>query len=56
MGGELSNVKISEGIPPLGGQTNFREDGSTYGGWRVVMTPSGRRPGDIRDMAHQVLH
>ena len=39
MDGDRRNIKSYEGLPPLGGQTYYGEDGLAYGGHRVVTPP-----------------
>ena len=56
MGGDGRNVKSAGGIPPSGGHTDYRDEGSAYGGQVVGISPSVRRPGDIRDIYHQGIH
>ena len=56
MGGDGINVKSAGELPPPGGKRDCGEDGSSCGGWRVGMAPSGRLPGDSRAVAHKVVH
>ena len=56
MGSNGSNVKSAGGFPPSGGQMDCGEYRSAYGGRRVGISPSGRRPIDSMVMAHKGVH
>ena len=56
MDGDWGNAKIIRSIPPLGSQTYFRDGGSAYDEWRVVVILGGLQARDHRYFYNKLIY